>query len=169
MLYTHNHRQFLAVGSNYMTEFTKDIEQELLTAMDNYKAIAEQLIDKLISETDQPQKIEVETGHYYEIQNADLITGLENLSGNWRFDVHGEHCMFKNLITGQALEVSLGNKESIGNLDPCFFYNFLKTSENFKHLTKYFDNPFSDTLDFFKKLEREQRMTNVYGVEFRKI
>ena len=77
--------------------------------------------------------------------------------------------MFKNLTTGQALEVSLGNKESIGNLDPCFFYNFLKTSENFKHLTKYFDNPFSDTLDFFKKLEREQRMTNVYGVEFRKI
>ncbi len=35
-------------------------------------------------------------------------------------------------------------------------------------LTKYFENSFSDTLEFFEKLEKEQKMINVYGVNFRK-
>ncbi|WP_336931575.1 hypothetical protein [Acinetobacter bereziniae] len=39
-----------------MIDLTSDVEQELLTAMDKYKAIAEELIDKLITETDQPEK-----------------------------------------------------------------------------------------------------------------
>ena len=152
-----------------MTELTSDIEQELLKAMDDYKTIAQLLIDKLITETDQPEKAEIQAGRYFEIQNADLFNGQENLSDNWWFDVHGEHCLFRNLITGQTLEVSLGNKESIANLDPYFFYNFLETTENFRHLIKYFKNPFNDTLNFFEKLVKEQKMTNVYGVNFRKL
>lgn len=151
-----------------MTELTNDIERELLKAMDNYKTIAQLLIDKLITETDQPEKAEIQAGHYFEIQNADLLNGQENLSDNWWFNVHGEHCMFKNLTTGQILEVSLGDKESIANLDPYFFYNFLETTDDFKHLTKYFKNPFNDTLNFFEKLVKEQKMINVYDVNFRK-
>jgi hypothetical protein len=152
-----------------MTELTSDIEQELLKAMDYYKTIAQLLIDKLITETDQPEKAEIQAGHYFEIQNADLFNGQENLSDDWWFDVHGEHCLFRNLITGQTLEVSLGNEESIANLDPYFFYNFLETTENFRHLTKYFKNPFNDTLNLFKKLEKKQKMVNIYGVNFRKL
>lgn len=152
-----------------MTELTNDIEKELLKAMDDYKTIAQLLIDKLITETDQPEKAEIQAGRYFEIQNADLFNGQENLSDNWWFDVHGEYCLFRNLITGQTLEVSLGNKESIANLDPYFFYNFLETTENFRHLTKYFKNPFNDTLNLFKKLEKKQKMVNIYGVNFRKI
>lgn len=77
--------------------------------MDKYKSMAQQLIDKLIAETNQPEKIEIEAGHYYKIQNAELLNTQEILSGNWWFDVHGEHCRFENLTTGQILEVSLGN------------------------------------------------------------
>lgn len=152
-----------------MTELTSDIEQELLKAMDDYKAIAQLLIDKLITETDQPEKAEIQAGRYFEIQNADLLNGQENLTDNWWFDVHGEHCLFRNLITGQTLEVSLGDKESIANLDPYFFYDFLETTDNLKHLTKHFKNPFNETLNFFEKLVKEQKMTNVYGVNFRKL
>ncbi|MGI9652081.1 DUF6896 domain-containing protein [Chryseobacterium sp. RLHN22] len=152
-----------------MTELTNDIEKELLKAMDDYKTIAQLLIDKLITETDQPEKAEIQAGRYFEIQNADLFNGQEHLSDNWWFDVHGEHCLFRNLITGQTLEVSLGNEESIANLDPYFFYNFLETTENFRHLTKYFKNPFNDTLNLFKKLEKKQKMVNIYDVNFRKI
>lgn len=151
-----------------MTALTNDIEKELLIAMDNYKTTAELLIDKLINETDQPEKTKIIAGHYFEIQNADLLNGQENLSDNWWFDVHGEHCMFKNLTTGQILEVSLIDKESIANLDPYFFYKFIETTDHLKHLTKYFKNPFSDTLYFFEKLEKEQRMINVYGINYRK-
>jgi hypothetical protein len=103
-----------------------EIKDELIAAMENFKTLAKQLIDKLIAETDQPGKLEIAKGHYYEIENADTINGQENLSDNWWFDVHGEHCLFKNLITGQTLEVSLGDEESIGNLDPSSFIIFWK-------------------------------------------
>jgi hypothetical protein len=152
-----------------MIELTNHIERELLIAMDKYKAVSELLIDKLITETDQPEKAEIDAGHYYEIQNADLLNRQETLSDNWSFFCHGEHCMFENLITGQILEVSLGSKEDVGNLDPYFFYNFLETTDDFKHLTNFFSNPFTDTFNFFEKLEREQKLTNVYGVNFRKL
>ena len=132
-------------------------------AMEAYKAIGEQLIDKLIAETDQPEKDEIEKGHYYEIQDADLLDGDESLSGDWCFHVHGEHCMFENQLTGQTLEISLGSKESIANLDPYFFYGFLKTTDNFRNLTEYFEKPFSDMCDFFEEMERQKKMIQVNG------
>ncbi|WP_264551602.1 DUF6896 domain-containing protein [Flavobacterium sp. N2038] len=141
---------------------------QLLTAMDTFKTIAEELIDKLVNETDQPEKDKIIAGHYYEIENADVLNGSETLSDNWSFDVHGEHCMFKNLTTGQTLEVSLGNRESVGNIDPYFFYEFLKTTKDFCHLTRYFENPFRDVLSFLEELEKQKIMICVYGVEFRK-
>jgi hypothetical protein len=152
-----------------MTELPKDMVSELLTAMDNYKAIAQLLIEKLLTETDQPEKKEIEAGNYDEIQNADLLSGQENLSGNWWFDVHGEHCMFENLTTGQIIEVSISDKDSVENLDPYFFHNFLKTTETLKHLAKYFGNPFNDTLYFFEELERQKILTKICGVQFRKL
>ena len=152
-----------------MPTITKEITSELLIAMDAYAAIAEKLINKLISETDQPEKAKIKTGHFYEIENAELLNGEENLSDNWSFWVHGEHCKFENTETGQTLEVSLGNQDSIKNLDPCFFYNFLNTTENFKHLTKYFKDPFKDTCAFFEELEEQQILIHVYMLEYRKL
>lgn len=152
-----------------MPIITKETQGELLEAMDSYKDIAQRLIDKLILETDQPEKNRILAGHYEEIQNADVLTGQENLSDSWWFDVHGEHCLFKHLPTEQALEVSLGDKDSLGNLDPYFFYNFLKTTDSLKHLTEYFRNPFNDMINFFKELENQKLMTHIYGVEYRKI
>src|SRR4051812_52766 len=119
-----------------MTEITKEISDQIILAIDTYKSISKQLIDKLIFETNQLEKVENEKGNYYEIQNAELLNGKECLSDNWRFDVHGEHCMFENIITGQTLEVSLSDKESIGNLDPYFFHHFLETTAGLKHLAK---------------------------------
>lgn len=152
-----------------MPVITEEITNQLLIAMDTYTAIAEKLINKLISETDQPEKANINAGHYYEIENAELLNGEENLSGNWSFWVHGEHCKFENIETGQILEVSLGNQESIKNLDPYFFYNFLSTTENYKHLTKYFKDPFKDTCNFFEALEEKQVLIHVYGLEWRKL
>ncbi len=141
---------------------------ELLAAMDSYKTIARQLIYKLISETDQPEIEKVKNGEYDLIENAALFNRQENLSDNWYFDVHGEHCLFKNVITGQTLEVSLGGNESIDNLDPYFFFNFLKTTDHLKHLTGYFQNPFSDMLSLFEELEKQKIMQHIYRTEYRK-
>lgn len=152
-----------------MKVISNDVEKELLRAMEEFKSIAQKLIERLVAETDQPEKVLVEAGEYSKIQNAELLNGQETLSENWGFDVHGEHCKFRNMKTGQTFEVTLGDKESIANLDPYFFYEFLETTATLKHLTQYFEHPFRDILIFFEKLTREQKMTRIDGVNFRKV
>ena len=150
-------------------EITKETADELVLAIEAYKTVAQQLIRKLVVETNQPTIAEIIKGNYYNIKNAAVLNGKEYLSDNWCFDVHGEHCLFKNTNTGQTLEVSLVDTDSIGDLDPYFFYNFLETTQSFKHLTKYFKHSFHDTLDFFEKLEQQKILTCLGGVKFRKV
>ncbi|MCE5172519.1 hypothetical protein LQV63_24910 [Paenibacillus profundus] len=152
-----------------MNLLAKETVDELLAAMDTYKIIAQELIDKLILETDQPEKSEIIKGDYYLISNAELLNDNEFLTGNWYFDVHGEHCMFENVETGQQLEVSLGNIDNVGNVDPYFFYNFLKSTDHFKHLIQYFKNPFDDMLNLFEILAKRKVLIHIHGVEYRKI
>ncbi len=151
-----------------MTNIPYKILDELLLAMEIYNKNARHLIDKLIIETNQPQKTEIVLGNYCYIQNAELFNGREHLSDDWSFNVHGEHCLFENIDTGQRLEVSLVDKSSVDNLDPYFFYNFLETTESLKHLTKYLGHPFNGTFELFKDLERQKILTHISGAEFRK-
>ncbi|KGP79042.1 MULTISPECIES: DUF6896 domain-containing protein [unclassified Paenibacillus] len=151
-----------------MHALTKETTDTLLEAMDTYKRIAQELIDKLISETSQAEKEKIIDGAYYLLSNEEVVNGEEYLSGKWHFDVHGEHCMFENAVTGQTLEVSLGSKDDVGNMDPYFFYIFLKSTTNYKHLITYFENPFGDMLDFFEKLAVQNVLIHVHGVEYRK-
>lgn len=147
---------------------TSETTAELLAAMDIYKIIARQLIDKLISETDQPAIDAIKAGSYHAIEDADLLNGDDELSGNWSFAVHGEHCLFQNSTTRQTLEVSLGDETSLGDLDPYFFYKFLKTTDNLSHLAEQFPRPFSDMLTFFEALEEREILRHIHGVEYRK-
>ena len=59
------------------------IQQELFLAMDEFVSIAEILINKVITETIQPQKEKIIEGHYYEIEDAELLNGKETLSDGW--------------------------------------------------------------------------------------
>ncbi|GAS83457.1 DUF6896 domain-containing protein [Paenibacillus amylolyticus] len=152
-----------------MKAITQEITEELLTVMDIYQRIARQLIEQLILETDQPDRMEILAGAYDMLTNADVIHGGEELTGDWFFDVHGEHCMFQNTETGQTLEVSLGSPEDVGNMDPYFFYNFIKTTPEIAYLTAYFENPFKDMLDFFERLQAQHVLIHVHGVEYRKV
>ncbi|SYX83156.1 hypothetical protein [Paenibacillus alvei] len=78
-----------------MNSLTKETVDEILAAMYTYKGIAQQLIEKLILETNQPEKSEIIKGNYYLISNEELLNSEEYLTDNWYFDVHGEHCMFE--------------------------------------------------------------------------
>ncbi|KIC02215.1 hypothetical protein OA88_10015 [Flavobacterium sp. JRM] len=152
-----------------MKTLQNEIIIEVLNAMNEFETIAEQLINKVISETKQPEIEAIKKGDYFEIENADFINEEEILSDNWLYDVHGEHCMFENKITGQTLEVSLGHKEHIANLDPYFFYNFLKTTKHLTHLTKHFESPFKDMLDLFEDLEQKKLLKHIHKIGYRKI
>ncbi|CAM3012667.1 hypothetical protein HP548_26935 [Paenibacillus taichungensis] len=152
-----------------MHALTKETTDTLLEAMETYKRVAQELIDKLISETSQAEKSEIIDGAYHLLSNEEVLNGEEYLSGNWHFDVHGEHCMFENAETGQTLEVSLGSKNDVGNMDPYFFYNFLKSTANYEHLIAYFENPFGDMLNLFERLAAQNVLIHVHGVEYRKL
>lgn len=152
-----------------MNSLTKETIDEILAAMDTFKGIAHELIDKLIVETNQPEKSEIIKGNYFLISNEELRNGEEHLTDNWYYDVHGEHCMFENVETGQVLEVSLGRVDDIGNLDPYFFYNFLQSTKNLKHLIQYFEDPFGDMLNVFEGLEKQRKLVHIHGVVYRKI
>ncbi|MDR9747539.1 hypothetical protein MHB84_20040 [Paenibacillus sp. FSL F4-0087] len=152
-----------------MHALTKETTDTLLEAMETYKRVAQELIEKLISETSQSEKEEIINGAYHLLSNEEVLNGEEYLSGNWHFDVHGEHCMFENAETGQTLEVSLGSKNDVGNMDPYFFYNFLKSTANYEHLIAYFENPFGDMLNLFERLAAQNVLIHVHGVEYRKL
>ena len=93
----------------------------------------------------------------------------DELTENWDYDVHGEHCDFRNNITGQEIVVSLGKNKWIENLDPYFFYKFLETSDKYNYLAKYFkENPYNKMCDLFEKLEKEGKMQHLDRNEWRK-
>ena len=147
---------------------TESDKTQLIDAIDAYERLATQLINKLIEETKQPEIEDLKNGLFYQIEDADTINGSRYLSGGWDYCVHGEHCLFTNIKTHQKIEVALGQHEHIKNIDPYFFYDFLKTTKPYCHLTKLFSQPFQDVLSFFELMTEEGKMEHVYGVNFRK-
>ncbi|MDW7690819.1 hypothetical protein R9C00_21325 [Flammeovirgaceae bacterium SG7u.111] len=151
-----------------MNIITEEIEHELIKAMDTFVLTARMLIQKLIIETSQPEIERVKRGEYHLIEDAELLNGKDTLNDSWDFFIHGEHCLFENRVTGQKIEVSLGDHEFIENLDPYFFYDFLRTTESLHHLTQYFEDSFSSVLDFFNSLVNKGCMVRIYKNEYRK-
>lgn len=146
---------------SYAAEFIN----QMLHAMDEHEILARHLIEKLLEETDQPNGQEIRTGAYYLIENDET----ELLSDGWRYDVHGEHCLFVNTQSGQKIEVFLGNDEMLASLDPYFFYSFLESTEKFKLLSQAFrENPFKKMCDFFDQMVVKNIMENANGVSYRK-
>ena len=119
-----------------MTKLDIEMESVLLQALDAHIALAHELMHKLITETDQPEKALIANGHFDEIQNAEVYAGGDTLSGAWWFDVHGEHCLFHNLVTGQKLEVALGDQDCVATVDAYFFAQFLASSTAFQGLSR---------------------------------
>lgn len=60
------------------------------------------------------------------------------LNSDWTFYLHGSHCRFDNVITGQAVEVRFTDKPEFGFLDGFFFYNYMQTTDRFKDLADWF-------------------------------
>lgn len=146
--------------------YSPEFVQQILDAMDEHNKLSQLLIEKLIYETHQEEREEIEHGAYYLIQDDDAV---DVLSENWIFYIHGEHCEFVNQSTGQHIEVPLTNKQMLAVLDPYFFYQFLKTSPIFNHLAIAFeDNPFNKMCAFFDVMVLQGHMKNVTSVGYKK-
>ena len=76
--------------------------------------------------------------------------------------------MFHNLVTGQKLEVALGDQECVATVDAYFFAQFLASSTAFQHLSSWVEQVDGGVLALFEQLARDNKMQQVRGVVFRK-
>jgi hypothetical protein len=63
---------------------------------------------------------------------------------NWEYFIHGFHCGFKNIDTGQCIEVSLVFGLEFGVLDSYFFINFIKSTPKYNPLPVDFFEEYAD-------------------------
>ncbi|WP_188112325.1 hypothetical protein [Aquimarina sp. RZ0] len=52
----------------------------------------------------------------------------------WKYAFHGIHCGLTNIKTGQRIEIPLNYGLEFGQLDPYFFTNFIKSSNEYQPL-----------------------------------
>ncbi|GAB2805830.1 hypothetical protein GCM10027043_00610 [Ferruginibacter profundus] len=84
------------------------------------------------------------------------------LNREWTFYLHGSHCRFDNLHTGQAVEVLYTEKPEFGILNGFFFYKYMQTTEEFKGLAARF----IDYLNVYKAIDilcKEDILTKIPG------
>ena len=147
--------------------FDKNSIEEILEAIVQHELLAKKLITKVIDETGQKNIAQLKVGEHGFIEQTDT----DQLSDNWIYNVHGEHCDFTNHIDGRTLTACLGDKESIDYLDPYFFYCFLKNNPKYAHLAQELKPGFRKVYDLFEQLTNLKLMKKVdrFGPAFIRI
>jgi hypothetical protein len=84
------------------------------------------------------------------------------LTDDWTFYLHGSHCRFDNLKTGQIVVVCYTEKPEFGLLDSFFFYTYMQTTNEFKNLANWFENH-SNVYDAIDILSEEGTLTKKPG------
>lgn len=72
--------------------------------------------------------------------------------GKWKYFIHGFHCHFKNIKTGQEIEVPFMFGMEFGDLDPYFFVLFMKTTPKYQPLPVDLHNDYHDGTRILKVL-----------------
>ncbi len=80
------------------------------------------------------------------------------LNEEWTFYLHGSHCHFENINTGQSVEVRYTEKPEFGYLDGFFFLNYMQTTVRFKNLADWFINS-SNVYIAIEELAKEGTLT----------
>ncbi len=89
--------------------------------------------------------------------------GILNLE--WTFYIHGSHCRFENLQTGQVVEVLYVEKPEFGFLDGFFFYNYMQTTDKFKDLASWFISH-TNVYDAIEILSEEGTLSRKPGIGY---
>jgi hypothetical protein len=141
-------------------DYNSDFISNILNAINDFESLAQQLLDKVLSETIQNEREEVLQGNLDFLENTD--TG--ELVDNWTFEIHGEHCDFTNIDSNQTLTICIG-LNSLKFIDPHFFYNFLKTNKKHKKLISEFPDSFGSVYLLFQQMEELSLLKKVEGFQ----
>jgi hypothetical protein len=133
----------------------------------DYRQLGEELIFKLIDKLNVPLNTKFPLITFNEFKQGRQSGKLDE----WKYFIHGFHCGFEHLKTGQSVEVPLVFGLEFGDLDPYFFSDFIKSTQKYKPLpVEIFEN-YADgeriiekmlSLGLFEKIG--SNITNYFGI-----
>lgn len=120
-----------------------------LNAIDRFCATANELITRLAQKLNFPVE-EVSENWRFQLDPSLTEGWLDN---NWEYWFHGHECQFRNVATGQVVDVRLedyGNKRAL--LDPYFLAVFVRTTPEEARVSELLKDEFHDTARVLKIL-----------------
>ena len=127
----------------------------------DYRNLAKRLINELT--------IHIEINPDSPLESFNFLKRREyrpkkNIINDWRYFVHGFHCGFENIKTGQMIEVSLVNGMEYGALDPYFFTGFIKSTPDYKPIPVEIFEDYADGVRILEKMEEIGKFEKVNGI-----
>ena len=97
----------------------------------DYRQLGEELLFKLVDKFGLNLNTDFPMETFNKFKNDKRQIGKVE---DWKYFLHGFHCGFENIKTGQIIEVPLVFGLEFGDLDPYFFSKFIKSTPNYKPL-----------------------------------
>jgi hypothetical protein len=134
----------------------------------DYRKLAEELLFRLVDKLDLKLNKDFPMETFNELKRDKRQIG--KIEG-WRYFVHGFHCGFESIATGQLIEVPLVFGLEFGDLDPYFFSEFIKSTPNYRPLPVDIFEDYADGVRINEKMvslgkfERiSSNVENHYGI-----
>lgn len=130
----------------------------------DYRILAEQLVFKLVDKLELNLNKDFPLDTFNELKRDGRQIGTVP---EWSYFVHGFHCGFQHLTTGQCIEVPLAFGLEFGDLDPYFFMKFILSSPDYRPIPIPLFEEYADGLRIIKKMTAlgkfEEIPSNVSG------
>lgn len=114
-----------------------------------YRKLSKELIYKVID------KLKITINPEFPLLTFNSIKGDKRQIGkvdDWRYYLHGFHCGFENLKTGQLVETPLIFGLEFGDLDPYFFSRFIKSTPEYQPLKIDIYEDYADGVQINQKM-----------------
>lgn len=149
-------RLFRATARDLMSRLAQQLKVPLEAFSDRYfrlrYAHSVKLAGKLAERIDKSGE-ELRTGPFDRLL-AKILRVFKRKTTEWEYGFHGGECQFRNMPTGQILEICLGFQNEFGVLDPYFFFQFISTTPGLEKVAKLFNDGFHDTRRALEILEQ---------------
>ena len=134
----------------------------------DYRQLGKKLLFKLVN------KLNLKLNEDFPLGTFNILKSGKKQIGkveNWKYFVHGFHCGFENITTGQIIEVPLVFGLEFGDLDPYFFTKYIKSTPSYKPLPVDIYEDYADGVRIIEKMislgkfERiDSNIGNHYGI-----
>lgn len=115
----------------------------------DYRKLGEELLFKLVD------KLNLKLNNDFPLDTFNALKQDKRQIGeiaDWKYFIHGFHCGFENKKTRQVIEVPLVFGLEFGDLDPCFFTKYIKSTPKYIPLPVEIYEDYSDGVRVNEKM-----------------